>query len=101
VSLGVVVLTGVSQAIVNRLVNLPFGDYFRTLRPAAVCSAVMMGVVGFYRWLLDGQLSDLALVVTCIVLGACIYILSFRLLARETFQETLDLARLLWKPSEE
>lgn len=101
VSLGAVALAGVSQAIVNRIVALRFGDYLRALRPAAVCSAVMVGGVGFHRWLLAGQLPDLALVATCVVLGGCVYLLALRLLARETSREALDLARLLWKRAEE
>jgi hypothetical protein len=51
--------------------------------------------------LLAGQLLDLDLVATCVVLGACVYLLSFRLLARKTSREALDLARLLWKQADD
>ncbi len=95
VSLGVLVLTLVSQGVVNRLARITYGKYFSALHPAALSSALMSGVVAGYKWLVVGLLSDSALIASCVFAGVLVYALAFRFLARETAAEAMRLAGLI------
>ncbi len=95
VSLGVVVLTGVSQSIVNRLARITFGEYLKALQPAALSSGLMMGVVAGYKWLAVGVLPDPVLLATCVAAGVFAYPLAFRLFSGETAAEAMRLAGLI------
>ena len=95
VSLGVLVLTAASQAIVNRLARIAFGEYLKALYPAALGSALMAAVVAGYKWLVIGVLPDSALIASCTVAGAIAYPLAFCFLSRETAAEAIRLAGLI------
>ncbi len=95
VSLGVVVLTVVSQGIVNRLARITFEEYFKALYPAALSSGLMMGVVAGYKWLVVGVLPDSVLIASCVVAGVFVYPLVFRFFAKETAVEAMRLAGLI------
>ncbi len=96
VSVGAVVLTGVSQEIANRIVGLRFGNYLKALRSAVLCSGVMMVGVGIGKWLIGGAFSALLLMVVCTGLGGLIYLAALRVLTPGTYGEALDLVRLSW-----
>lgn len=95
VSLGVLVLTGVSQAIVNRLARITFGEYLEALGPAALGSGLMIGLVAVYKWLVTGALSDYALAGSCVVAGVLVYPLALRFLSKETAVEATRLVGLI------
>ncbi len=95
VSLGVLVLTLVSQGVVNRLVRITFEKYLKALYPAALSSGLMMGVVAGYKWLVAGVLPDSALIASCVFAGVIVYPLAFRSFAQETAMEAMRLAGLI------
>ena len=96
VSAGAVVLTLVSQGIANRLVDLRFGDYVRSLLPAAACGASVLLFGGMAKWLASGHAGDLLLVVLSVAAGAAACLLSLFLVTPGVAREAIGLLGLLW-----
>ena len=74
------------QPIVNRLIDLKFSQYFKTIQSSFVCSVIMLAGVISLKVIL-GKINMLLLFITTLVAGMIIYIVSYYIKDRALFME--------------
>lgn len=95
VTLTTVLLEPIIQWITNRLIELKFADIWHALRPASICSFVMICSLLIYNGILQEiiNLSDFIMLVSSITLGIIVYFLLFKKYFNPIFNEMVNLFR--------
>ncbi|UCC38736.1 MAG: MOP flippase family protein [Candidatus Aminicenantes bacterium] len=74
------------QPIVNRLIVLKFGQYFKAIQLPFLCSVIMLAGIIPLKMVL-GNINILPLLITAIAVGAIIYTVSYYIKDRDIFLE--------------
>lgn len=83
---------------IRRLIPISAAGYLRSLAPAATCSVVLVGTWFLASGVLDGNTSDLGVLVGASIASLAAYAIAAGLLWRSDLSRQLDFARLVVRP---
>ena len=85
----------VYQHIVNRIIGISMIDYLKALHPGALCTIGMVLVLVLVKFVAYrvNIIPNLALMVSMIMLGTCVYIASLRLICQPEFDDMLSIIK--------
>lgn len=89
------ILWPIQQILANRLIGLSMMKYLTALRPAVFGSAAMAMVLLAFRYASASLLTlpDIGLLVSSLVIGAVIYLLTLKIARTEALNEMIELVR--------